>query len=360
MSLLGHLAPRFASGEEPLATQALAYILSEAPEAAQALVDVVGQTGLEPFEPGGVRAEEALGPGQPDLTIRDDEGRIRIVIENKFWAALTEAQPVSYLEWMPTALPSALVFVVPHTRQHSLWGELKAKCARSGIELGGESQLDDICWARAGRKVLAVTSWVHVLQALHATVDSAEIQQDIIQLHGLTNRMNTAEFLPLREEETGDVRVARRLVNYLDLVEEIVKRLETDGAAKRQGASKSSYATGRWVLLHGRFSTWLGVDWQAWGYWGVTPFWSEHYVEGPNCGFQRQMRKARELFADSQEYNNGYLCVPIHLQSGVERARVVDDAVRQVRAIADKLREAFPVVPDVGEPVAAAAEAPSE
>ena len=87
MSLLGYLVPRIAaSGEEPAATQALAYLLNASTDIAEAFVDVVGSTGIETFTPGRITAEEQHGDHSPDLTIRERDGVVRIFVENKFWA----------------------------------------------------------------------------------------------------------------------------------------------------------------------------------------------------------------------------------------------------------------------------------
>ena len=59
MSLLGYLVPRIAaSGEEPAATQALAYLLNASTGIAEAFVGIVAPTGIEGFTPGRIAAEE--------------------------------------------------------------------------------------------------------------------------------------------------------------------------------------------------------------------------------------------------------------------------------------------------------------
>ena len=81
------------------------------------------------FEPGSVESERAFGDGQPDLTIYDSAGQHRLFVENKFWAGLTDAQPVTYLSHLPQDNdPSALVFLVPEERVRSVWAELRRRC----------------------------------------------------------------------------------------------------------------------------------------------------------------------------------------------------------------------------------------
>ena len=96
------------------------------------------------------------------------------------------------------------------------------------------------------------------------------------------------------------------------------------------------------MRLHAKFGLWLGVDLIAWRDWGITPLWSEHDTNGSFSGFEGQVREAEKLFDDAQE-GDGWLYIPIRLTTGAERDRVIDDAVGQMRSIADRLLEAFPV-----------------
>lgn len=346
MSLLGYLIPRIASkGTEPAATKALAYLLNASPDIAKAFVDVVGRTGIAAFTPGRIAAEEKQGSAFPDVTIRDTDGVVRILIENKFWAGLTDAQPLAYLEELPSDASSAVVFVVPHQRMYFLWGELREKCRRNTVELESESTTDTISWARTGHRTLAITSWKHVLGTLEQAAsagDHAGIRQDILQLRGLTDQENTGGFLPLREDEVTDVNVARRLINYTGLIEEVAGRLVTDGVAETKGLRQGySYtAAGRYLRLRSRFGVWLGVDLEGWRDRGITPIWLEQNTNDSWSGIEGKSRQAAKLFDEAHEAD-GQLHIPIRLATGAERDRVIDDAVLQLCNIADKLLQEF-------------------
>ena len=285
MSLLGHLVPRVTSiGAEPVATQALSYILNASAEVRVAFVEFVSKTGVALFTPGLVTAEEQHGDDFPDLTIRDTTGKVRILVENKFWAGLTDSQPVSYLKALPHDTSSAVVFVVPKRRVYSLWGELEEKCQDSAVELGRKETESDITWARTGNRTLAITSWDQVLERLEQAAMQDSIGQDINQLRGLTKRMNADEFLPLREDEVTDMEVARRLINYSQLIEEIVDRIVADGIANKLRPSHGYTTAGRYLSLDGKFDLWLGVDLEAWRDWGITPIWLWQYLNSPFAG----------------------------------------------------------------------------
>ena len=346
MSLLGHLIPRIASGGvEPAATQALAYILHSSTRIAQAFCALCPPDGAQ-FQLGRVVAEEQHEDNFPDLTIRDTAGVVRVFVENKFWAGLTDAQPTAYLEALPSSTPSTLLFIVPRQRMYGLWDELKRRCDGK-LTLKSETRENAMAWARAGQRILAITSWKHVLQTLeHAATGHAALQQDIVQLRGLTDQMNVDAFLPLHGGEVTDVNVPRRLINYINLVDEIVGRLKTDGIANTKGLQTGNtfYSTGRYLrfqgVAEGDFVLWLGISLKAWRNWGITPIWSRHYYKHFS-GFKGGIRSAQMLFDDAQ-VTSSYLFIPIRLTTGADRARVIDDAVRQMRSIADRFREAFP------------------
>ncbi len=344
MGLLGYLVPRIAaSGVEPAATQALAYLLRSSPDIARAFIDVVGRTGIAPVTAGRIAAEEQHGGVRPDLTIRDTDGVVRIFVENKFWAGLMDGQPVAYLEKLPDEASSLVVFIVPHERIHGLWDELKERCRQSEVDLGNESKGDAIYWASAGRRTLAITSWKHVLGILEQAADArghADLRADIVQLRGLTDQMDADKFLPLREGEMTDVNVARRMINYTGLIDEIVGRLKTDGVADTNGLATGCAYTyaGRYLRLNKKSDdVWLGVNQQEWRDRGITPLWIESKFSAVKGG----IGQVEKLFDDAHEKND-WLCIPIRLTAGVERDRVIDDAVRQVCSIAEQLLKAYP------------------
>lgn len=345
MSLLGHLVPRITSiGAEPVATQALAYILGASTEVANAFVEFVSKTGVALFTPGAITAEEQHGDDFPDLTIRDTTGKVRILVENKFWAGLTDSQPVSYLEALPHDTSSAVVFVVPKRRVYSLWGELEKKCSDSAVELGRKENVSDITWARTGNHTLAITSWDKVLERLERAATQDSIGQDINQLRGLTEQMSTDEFPLLREDEVTDEGVARRLINYSQLIEEIVDRIIADGIANKKGLRPShGYTTaGRYLSLYGKFGLWLGVDLEAWRDWGITPIWLKQEPRSPFAGVPGTTSQQNvSLFYEAQARED-VLYIPVRLKTGVERDHVIDEAVRQMHKIASRFVEAWP------------------
>ena len=284
--------------------------------------------------------------------MHDADGQVRLLIENKFWAGLTEAQPVKYLRALPDNVPSTLLFVVPSSRVPGVWRELMDRCGESGtgIKLKNECAGDGFLRARAGAHTLAVTSWHYVLETLERIAragDHKPVEADVAQLRGLTDRMSNQDvFLPLREEEAGDVRVAQRMNNYVDLIERIVERLvhHHDGFSRKglNPACGLKYS-GHYIRAHDVIVARLEIRLDVWLRHGVPPLW---WMFAPDNKFAGRIRDAQMLFDDAVVWNNdSELLIPIRLAVGVERDRVIQDAAAQIAKIARRLKEAFAEAP---------------
>ena len=344
MSVLAHVVVGRLDNE-PAATLALAYILNSSPIIARAFVGPLRNAGIE-FEPGRIESELASEDGRPDLTIHDSDGRLRVFVENKFWAALTPAQPATYLRGLPEDPPSALVFVVPEQRVSTVWQELRERCRQEGLEVTSTTDSGPVKSACVGRKAMMIVSWKVVLERLLDAAGSSghdTVKNDIRQLQGLTGRMDSAAFLPLRADEVADQETARRLVNYIELIDDIINELVHTGTADIKGLSVSNtyHYAGRFFGIHanGRFESWLGIDLRAWRDEGVSPLWWRFRTA---TGVVRgHFEKIPELHRDVKLRDEG-LFVPVRLKTGVERDRVISDAVAQMKRIADQVLKTVP------------------
>ena len=342
MSVLAHVVLGGALQNEPAATQALAYILKSSPDIARAFVGMLRDAGIE-FEPGRIEAELEHQGSQPDLTIHDSEGHARVFVENKFWAGLTDAQPVSYLGHLPEDPPSALMFIVPEQRVATVWNELKDRCTKEGLEWTDALGAGAAIRARIGCKTMSVASWRYVLDRL---LDAARagghdtIAHDILQLQGLTEQMDSEAFLPLRADEVTDQETARRLVNYVDLMNDIVQKLKDNGIIDTTGFSVGNgpHYTGRFFSfsVHEKLQTWFGFDRWEWLAAGITPLW--WWFDSKSGVTADHFKTSPELFKDVSFHKDGQY-VPIYLKTGVERDRVVEDAAARMRRISDDLLE---------------------
>ena len=203
-TLLAKLAPMFGGQTENVAVEALGHILSGSEAARRALADVVRAGGAEVGQIVQVRTQATGREGaRPDLAGLDERGDERVLIEAKFWAGLTENQPVSYLERLPDEQPSALLFVAPAARVESLWAELRRRVSESAAGITPDSfrEADELRSAAAsGARGLVLTSWKNLLDRMAAGAAAAadsHTEIDVQQLRGLAVRVDADAFLPL-------------------------------------------------------------------------------------------------------------------------------------------------------------------
>lgn len=339
MSVLAHVVLGGPQQSEPAATQALAYILSSSPDIARTFVELLRDANVE-FEPGRIEAELAQEEdSRPDLTIHDTDGRVRVLVENKFWAPLTAAQPVSYLRDLPEDPPSALMFIVPEQRATTVWSELEDRCGDAELEWADTPPKSIVMRARVDGKIMSVVSWEYVLERLLEAARSERhdaVRDDILQLQGLASRMNLEAFLPLRDGEAPDREAARRLINYIGLINRVVNELVSTEIVDVKGLNRTATFDyiGRYFRVHGEFVLWLGISFEVWRDQGISPLWLSF---SRKTGVVADHFKATpELFKDVRSLKDG-LYVPIRLKIGVEREKVVEDAVAQIERIAGKV-----------------------
>ena len=330
------------SAPEPAATLALEYLLSRESALAK-FAELWPEEIRRSVKARRVKSETPHGDddARPDLSIYDETDTCRVFVENKFWAGLTDRQPVKYLEELPADGHGALLlFITPKDRVSTVWRELTERCRTNGWSITNEHQTPGPTGTLPHGRILAVTSWRSVLQQL-ATV--AEIEPDVAQLRAHTDKMNDSAFLPLRLEELTDMNVPSRMINYGDLVEQIVQELKNRGVASTEGLRPSHgfHQTGRYLLLRDQIGVWLGVDLVLWRREQTTPLWWLSN-QGEWGGVDPIWTQFEHLFGDAVVVDEEWRrCFPIHLKVGVERDTVIRAAADQISQIADRLVEAL-------------------
>ena len=339
MSLLAYIVSQNLA-PEPTATQSLRYILGSSPKLATSLTDLLWPDAG--FELGHVASEQSFGDARPDLTIFDSDGQHRVFVENKFWAGLTDAQPVQYLAALPDELPTGVVFIVPEQRIPTVWTELKRR-SHGKYDFGSESTSDSVTRLQLGTRTLCITSWRHVLRLLEQASPDEGVRRDVLQLGGLAKFGELVGFPPLRGEELSDVGIPSRTINYCELVEPIVAELKSRRFARKTRLLPQAdwYDTGRYFAVFKKTGLWLGVALVPWRRTGISPLWLRvHPPRSKTDDYSKlgeHYYRLEEHFEEVQEGKNAkYL--PIRLRTGVERDEVIRDAADQVQQIAESLR----------------------
>ena len=346
MTLLAHLVGKLASSPETIATESLRYILDASPDLRKVLVDrVADRAGFNRFEAESVHSEVTLETGaRPDLAIYDETSKLRVLIENKFSAGLTNSQPVKYLRSLSNQPESALLFIVPEVRVVNVWLDLKKRCSQQDLKVGTETINDNMKAVSIGSgRSLLITSWRSILCLLQSTANEFEdrsVMQDVNQFCGLGEKMDKEIYLPLRKDEITDSNVARRIINYVELCGDIVRILDREGLARVGRLRGGTDYIGRTLSVgkEFQFKLWFGVWFTPWRDSGITPTWCELY-RAEWGGLSGHWSTVKRVFRDYGEHKDRR-CFPFFLTCSVDKDRVIKDAVCQMRKIIDKLEMA--------------------
>ena len=137
-TVFSHIVQKRLSQEsENIATEALAFILQSSEAAQGGMMKLL--RGIVPDLPNlWFRTQQMQGNSRPDMWGLDETASAHVFVENKFWAGLTDSQPVSYLKELGERPHSSLLLVVvPAAREKAVWRELARRLAESGISADG-------------------------------------------------------------------------------------------------------------------------------------------------------------------------------------------------------------------------------
>ncbi len=347
-TLLAHVVLKLATHPENIAVEALEHILSSSAPTRIALGNLL-QTGGADIGPI-VRVETQVTGEEgerPDLVGFDDSGAARLLIEAKFWAGLTESQPVTYLRHLPDDKPSALLFVAPAARNETLWPELRRRIGEArGIALGPDSKGAGLLSAAAGGgRRLMLTSWKALLGSMASQASAAGDTLagiDIQQLLGLTQQMDEDAFLPLRPDEFGP-EYPRRMRGLRRLIDDATNRGVDSGWANLSGVKVAPqvWGYGRYERLgtEGAWAgAWFGVNFNRWARQRSTPLWLAFYDWSSTLDLADVRRRLEPLLKEDPPgiiEVSGRPYAPIYLPTGVEYDAVLDAVVTRLKHITD-------------------------
>lgn len=340
-SLFGHLALQFGSSPENLATEALHFILTRSTEGRRSfsrLLDTFGDRLPETLH---FKTQAGDEKGTiPDLVGQDDQGIEQTIIEAKFWAGLTPRQPLAYLDRLPAA-GGLLLFLAPARRTDTLWHELLQRCRRAGREVAEEVKLGvEARFARLqdGRR-LGLTSWRTVLDAMYpGLVQGGDTlaAADLLQLRGLTDRMDSDLFLPFTGEELTSS-LGTRILQLCEIVDRTVERMVKSGVADTRNCRSSG---GK----HGVYSQYFRMGIAGCRVYFTPAGWSKHgHPLGieilderwkPSVALNAKLAPLAFRFPQRFSSNEYGAWFALEILIGVELEEVTDHLFQQIRVVA--------------------------
>ena len=345
-TVFSHIVQKRLSQEgEDVATEALAFIVHSSEAARKGVMKIL--RGIEPDLPDlRFRTQQTEGSVRPDMRGLDGDTP-RVLIENKFWAGLTESQPLAYLRQLDTyPKPAVLLVVAPTARQETMRRELLRRLGEAKVSTSdGEPSAGVYRMAVTDLgSVLALTSWASLLSVIEAELtDEPRSMNDLAQLRALCDAEDRQASLPLSCTDMTNQRIPA-LVLQLNL---IIQRAVDLGVSKGVLSITSLRPTSSWERI-GRYisfptasgvGAWIGTDFRLWRRYGGTPLW----LVFPLSDFGRalEVRGFLEPWADREgvtsAMDNDQFVVGIDLVTGEEMDQVVKSAVDRLQSIAAEL-----------------------
>ncbi|MBN1361614.1 MAG: hypothetical protein JW993_13530 [Sedimentisphaerales bacterium] len=342
---------RFSQVNEDVATDALAYVLESSEAARNGMTKLL--RGISPDLPSlRFKVQQIEGTIRPDMWGFAD-AEPRVFVENKFWAGLTDNQPVSYLKQLAAYPKSTVLLVVaPAAREHTLWRELSRRLLDAGISVSVRAAPAGVAYAVETQlgPILALTSWTNILSVLeHEAVDDPGARGDLVQLRALCDSVDADAFPPVTHGEMSDQRTPAFVLQLSSIVQSAVDLAVTEKAIfignLRPQASWDRI--GRYARLSseptGGAGAWFGVHFDLWKIHGTTPLWLV-FSDG-DFGRGQEVGPLIESWATQEgilTVSRGHdIAVALEIPVGEEKDGVIRSLVDDLKAVTTLL-EALP------------------
>lgn len=330
-SLLAFLYPRIKGSQEDVATYSLNYILGKSEVLRSEFTRLISQRLHLDYQPL-IYSAQVIGSQKerPDIVGVKDEQE-EIIIEAKFFAALTENQPGTYLDRLQGR--GGLIFICPESRLNGLWAHLQ--------ELEKTSEpLGEYCVNRNGTH-MAIISWKTVFEALQLCSENNAIdtKEDLHQLIGFCKEIESNDFIPFKAEDLG-ADMAKSMDRYYILVDAVIDQLliRKDIIAH----TKRLRATPQWM----GYTRYINVDGIGLGLYFHRGIWKKSTPPSPFClGFFTDEALVKNYLCSLESRmverdNNGFsyivLTPPIALTREESAQYLADQIVYHVRKINEK------------------------
>lgn len=346
-TLFSHIVQkRYSQSYEDIATDALAYILNTHETSRQAMMQFLRN----------------IEPSLPDLTYNTQmtEGAIRpdmwgysgnktfLYVEDKFWAGLTENQPVNYLlELEKYNNPTLLLMIVPGAREQTMIMELLRRINEAGICFQEcKPNHKGIVWQIQTEfgPLLTLTSWPRIIEIIKIGSEGhADVKEDIRQLQSLCDAADIDKFVPFDASDLSNQLTPAIILQLGHVIRDVgtigLRKgyLSKDGLTT--GATFSSFGGYYWLNSRNNVGIWFGVDYDLWKTYG-SPLWLK-FSATPTFGRASEISALLKIIPEDkhliQKLDDGSLVLSINLQTGSDKDIVVYDVAKQVEQIAQTL-----------------------
>ena len=303
-SLLSHIASKFIKEYENAANSSIAYLLNEYSAASRAL-----QTYLNINEiPSNFETElSTMNNGRLDIAGKDDQGRISLIIEGKFWANLTDNQPINYLKELDKE--GILLFLAPDRRLESL-----------EHEINNRTEVKD--------SRIKYVSWIKLLELIdkeNSKNFNVQLNSDLAQLKELCKKMDEDGMPPLSNSDLSPMN-GRINFQFADLIDDCNKLIRQWDESNFTGLKTTSYKDGHSFYFKAfGFGCKLYFSNHDWfNKKSQTPFYL--YIQNEEFIKDKAIYHFLNIYDKDNSYND-YPSYAITLKAGMDKKEVINHLV---------------------------------
>jgi len=334
---------RYSQSYEDIATDALAYIINTHELAHQEIMTLLRSI-ISDLPDLRFNTQLTEGNIRPDMWGIEGSGT-HVFVENKFWAGLTENQPISYIEELAAyEQPTLLLMVVPGAREQTMIIELSRRLNEGRVEFEPEIiDSNGIIWCVKTTlgPMVALSSWPRLLEIMEkASINNPEARIDLRLLGSLCEAADIDRFIAFNAEDLNNQLTPAMILQ----VKQVIRDSESIGIRKgflsKEGLTESVNwnRAGKYIWLNQPkcVGIWFGLDYELWKENGLSPLWVKFSTSdfGRALEVETILQYPRNAFQDLIKLQDGSIAIPIYLETGADKDQVNRSVVDQLRSLA--------------------------
>lgn len=272
-SLLSQFYSRIKGSQEDIASEGLAYILQRSKGARNAINNIIENAcGLNLPELNYLTQNVGEKLERPDISGFSDSGKEFVILEAKFWAALTSNQPAEYLNRQKNE--SVLVFICPSLRVRTIYDEIARKLNLEKITF--VSKTEELLVLPEKKQYILIKTWESLLNAVKFQLtqeNNYTLISDIDQIICFCNVIDRESFMPIQNDDLSP-KLAKRINSYYDLLDKVVDELKKRDVmdVKNLKATPQKYGYTRYGKIL-KYGVAINARFDLWERYADTPFW---------------------------------------------------------------------------------------
>lgn len=278
-SILGKFFNRIRGSQEDIASEGLVHILKRSNAARDQINNLVASNcgvKIENLNYSTQNTGENLE--RPDISGFDKDGNEVIIFEAKFWASLTENQPIEYLKRLKEN--GVLIFICPELRNTNLFKKLQLKLNTAQLEFTTNVTSNYLKLKNENQHLLVIT-WNQIIEYIkHGLIkeNNEILLADLLQIKGFCDVIDSESFLPLADQDLSP-KLGQRITSYYNLIDKTADELIANYGFNKDGlkATPQRHGYTRYIKKN-NLAYFIELNFEYWAKHQDTPFWFGIYL----------------------------------------------------------------------------------